>query len=250
MSFFDFKDDSSSSRASPKHQNALDSAREFQLSGASGHRATFGGITERKYDANATENEWHHFEEYSNSNPTYPTPRKAQEYNSYLSSPHPYSHPDHGHDGAAVLDFLSRPTAYADEVYAFSDSDLSSSRFSTPDRSTSLTPPTALSSIYLTNLITTEDVATYLAQTTYTDDVHELPLFLQRLISEARKEVALERSGEGAGGDVAQHRALDRLKMVREHLLMKIGGDVGMIPRDVGSVLSEEELDQVWGMMG
>lgn len=85
----------------------------------------------------------------------------------------------------------------------------------------------------------------YLARTTYTDDVYELPVFLQRMINEARAEVV---GGEKDNEDT-QHRALDRLSMVREHLLVKVEGDIGMIPRNVGSVLNEEELEQVWGAM-
>ncbi|RUS17986.1 hypothetical protein BC937DRAFT_89265 [Endogone sp. FLAS-F59071] len=233
MSFFDPKGESSSSRPFPARQQAFDSTREFQPSNSSAdHHRTFTTTTSNKRDA---ESEWSRFDEDSSLD---------VHSSGFFEFNDPYLPPLHTQppDGTAVFDFLSHPTAYTNSVHSPSPSDLSSSRYSAPESVRSLVDPAPLN---LANLLAVEDVGAYLARTTYTDDVYELPVFLQRMINEAREEVV----GGEKDNEKIQHRALDRLNMMRKHLLVKVEGDIGMIPRNVGSVLSEEELEQVWGAM-
>ncbi|CAJ0745910.1 21141_t:CDS:2 [Entrophospora sp. SA101] len=65
-----------------------------------------------------------------------------------------------------------------------------------------------------------EDILEYLKQTRYTDDVYGIPKFIKKLIKEARDEML----NDNDQNNPHQKTALERLKMIRDHLLMNRDG--------------------------
>lgn len=104
---------------------------------------------------------------------------------------------------------------------------------------------TAKSSPYLVNLFTTHDMSSYLAHVSFTDDIFGLPMQLQKLLNEAKEEVIFAQSSPGHS---PEHRALDRLNMVRDHVLHVCCGDVSVMAENINKVVSDDLLEQLCGI--
>lgn len=101
------------------------------------------------------------------------------------------------------------------------------------------------SSPYLVNLFTTHDMACYLAHVSFTDDIYTLPMSLQKLLNEAKEEVILSQSSPAY---LPEHRALDRLNQVRDHLLHASCGDVSVLVEHLHKPWSDDLLEQLCGV--
>ncbi|KAI9494072.1 hypothetical protein BDB00DRAFT_820745 [Zychaea mexicana] len=106
---------------------------------------------------------------------------------------------------------------------------------------------------YLLSLFTAPDMAKHLAQTNVSEDVYALPIHLQRLISEAKEEVVLERikatQNEKQNDNPQQPLALTRLERVRNYVWMQSGGDVANLMMTLTELMSDEdELENVLGI--
>lgn len=103
---------------------------------------------------------------------------------------------------------------------------------------------------YLVSLFTAPDMAKHLAEATITEDVYALPIHLQRLISEAKEEVVIERIRSKEEQQQEQHHpALSRLERVRQYVWMRSSGDVASLMTALVELLSDEdELENVLGI--
>ncbi|CAO3624907.1 unnamed protein product [Cunninghamella echinulata] len=80
---------------------------------------------------------------------------------------------------------------------------------------------------YLLNLFSAPNMAAFLAEATVTDDLYALPIHLQRLISEAKEEVVIERTRLNQEGEFSTtHPALQRLERVRSYCWLRAGADM------------------------
>ncbi|KAL1919912.1 uncharacterized protein VTP21DRAFT_1844 [Calcarisporiella thermophila] len=133
-------------------------------------------------------------------------------------------------DGSEVADFLSRGTSYTDMIY-----NLNEDLHTTANR-----PSRQLVNQFLEGLILQDDIVEYLRGMTYTDDVHQLPEYMQELVGEARNESLQQQEGEmQQQQQQTLGRALQRLNMLRDHLRENVGakGIAGM---------QDADLEQVW----
>jgi len=89
-------------------------------------------------------------------------------------------------------------------------------------------------------------MACYLAHVSFTDDVFTLPMALQKLLSEAKEEVIFAQSSPGH--HQLEHRALDRLDLVRDHLLHASCGDVSVLAEHIHRAFSDDALEQLCGV--
>ncbi|KAF7727979.1 hypothetical protein EC973_006867 [Apophysomyces ossiformis] len=94
---------------------------------------------------------------------------------------------------------------------------------------------------YLLNLFTAPNMGAFLAETSFTDDVYALPIHLQRLISEAKEEVILERTKASQGILHRSNQALNRLEDVRKYVWMRSGGDVANLMAILTHIVSDED---------
>lgn len=175
----------------------------------------------------AIQDEWSEFNSGYRASTQF-APDRVQRGDPIIESPHP-------EDSRCIQEFL-RSQDYTNSVYSIS-----------PARSSiSITPVSAEhTNLYLANLLEAEDIEHYLAQSTYTDDVYDLPEYIQRLITEAKEEVRLN---ESKPEDTEKTRsALNRLKMVRAHLLTQSGGDI-MQASTAATInqLTEDEMESFW----
>ncbi|CAG8582532.1 12426_t:CDS:1 [Cetraspora pellucida] len=110
-------------------------------------------------------------------------------------------------DGNEIIDFLNS-SIYTDEVYVsnFKDEDhIPSSSFNKYGSE-------------LDDFLETPDILSYLAQIRYTDDVYGMPVFLKKLVNEAKDEIFNEQEEVN---ESYRKTAIKRLEMVREHLIKK-----------------------------
>lgn len=96
---------------------------------------------------------------------------------------------------------------------------------------------------YLVSLFTAPDMAQYLVQASVTEDVHALPIHLQRLISEAKEEAVLERIKAKQQSDKQQSEliALKRLQRVRDYVWARSSGDVANLMSALTELISDED---------
>ncbi|KAG0189417.1 hypothetical protein DFQ28_003466 [Apophysomyces sp. BC1034] len=94
---------------------------------------------------------------------------------------------------------------------------------------------------YLLNLFTAPQMGAYLAETSFTDDVYALPIHLQRLISEAKEEVIIERTRARQGHGNRSNQALNRLEDVRKYVWMRSSGDVSNLMTVLIHIVSDED---------
>ncbi|KAI7887307.1 hypothetical protein K492DRAFT_179120 [Lichtheimia hyalospora FSU 10163] len=101
---------------------------------------------------------------------------------------------------------------------------------------------------YLLNVFTTPDMAKYLAEAEMTEDVHALPIHLQRLLSEVKEEVVLKRSNKEQNDHQQPSMAMIRLERVRNYVWIQSGGDVANLISALTELMSDEdELENVLG---
>lgn len=103
---------------------------------------------------------------------------------------------------------------------------------------------------YLLNVFTTPDMAKYLAEAEITEDVHALPIHLQRLLSEVKEEVVLERIHKEQNEQLQQQpsMAMIRLERVRNYVWIQSGGDIANLMSALTELMSDEdELENVLG---
>ncbi|CAB4485048.1 hypothetical protein RhiirA5_418017 [Rhizophagus irregularis] len=78
------------------------------------------------------------------------------------------------------------------------------------------------SKFILEEFLENEDIEKYLLKTTYTDDVYGIPKFLKKLIIEAKNELNNNKNDQDENITLKHQRtAIERLKMVRDHLIEK-----------------------------
>ena len=103
---------------------------------------------------------------------------------------------------------------------------------------------------YLLSLFTAPDMVKHLTQASISEDIYALPIHLQRLISEAKEEVVLERRIK-ANEQKQQQRslALIRLERVRNYVWMQSGGDIANLMMTLTELMADEdELENVLGI--
>ncbi|KAI7878830.1 hypothetical protein K492DRAFT_170548 [Lichtheimia hyalospora FSU 10163] len=104
---------------------------------------------------------------------------------------------------------------------------------------------------YLVGLFSSPDMATYLSESSMNEDIYALPIHLQRLLSEAKEEVVLQRSYKEQGRQSHDQQplvALTRLSRVRNYLRIQSGGDMAnMMDALVELMSDEDELENVVG---
>ncbi|KAI8081114.1 hypothetical protein BDF21DRAFT_418420 [Thamnidium elegans] len=113
-------------------------------------------------------------------------------------------------DGAEVMSFLNSQS-YSDQVY--SDDLRPDSMSYISHRHQVDTQHGLAEKEKLSQLFGTEDIVEYLKNTTYTDDIYGIPV-LGQLIKQAQEEMKQHK-----------HVAIDRLSMIRNHLVHKANGD-------------------------
>lgn len=209
--------------------STLDLSQQYSQSGSSGQVPTIREPQESRSNP-AINDEWNAFTSDSNSKAPYAEGGsyfQTMPYSSNRQQLNPY-------DGSVVSDMLNSPN-YTDLVYS-----------STPSTPISRTPTSAQhSNLYLANLLEAEDIVNYLSQATYTDDVYDLPMYVQELITQAKEEVVANDSKPK--DDKKAQSAIDRLKMLREHLLIRSGGDVMQASTAANiNKLSEDEMESYW----
>ncbi|KAI9255638.1 hypothetical protein BDA99DRAFT_517281 [Phascolomyces articulosus] len=106
---------------------------------------------------------------------------------------------------------------------------------------------------YLLSLFTSPDMVKHLTQASISEDVSALPIHLQRLISEAKEEVVLERikakQYQQEHSQQEQPLALIRLERVRNYVRMQSGGDTANLMMTLTELMSDEdELENVLGI--
>ncbi|RIA91254.1 hypothetical protein C1645_822317 [Glomus cerebriforme] len=74
----------------------------------------------------------------------------------------------------------------------------------------------------LEEFLESEDIQKYLLKTSYTDDVYGIPIILKELINEAKDELNNQNVKDDNDNTLKQQStAIERLKMVRDHLIEK-----------------------------
>ncbi|CAG8629541.1 7981_t:CDS:1, partial [Paraglomus occultum] len=114
-------------------------------------------------------------------------------------------------DGADVLNFLDS-TSFATETY--NPSDIERDLISRRSRNVGFVDPSSLSKAYIDRLLDAQDIVEYITQTTYSDDIYGLPDSFRKLIHDARNEIM-------GNTEIHQWTAVERLRMVRDHLIKK-----------------------------
>ncbi|CAG8650305.1 17080_t:CDS:1 [Dentiscutata erythropus] len=147
-------------------------------------------------------------------------------------------HNSYQQDGIEVIDFLNS-SVYTDEVYnpIFEDEkQISSGSFNK-------------SEFKLDEFLETADSLIYLTQTRYTYDVYGMPSFFKRLVDEARDEIFNERDSKCSSEETNEsHRrtGIERLKMVRDHLVKKKEQSTDNEMRKWLDNWTEKDMDHLW----
>ncbi|KAJ2959848.1 hypothetical protein NQZ79_g4728 [Umbelopsis isabellina] len=209
--------------------STLDLSQQYSQSGSSGQVPSIREPLESQSNP-AINDEWSAFTSESNAKAPYATGGSYFQSMPYASNMEQLN-PD---DASMVFDILNSPN-YTDLVYS-----------STPCTPISRTPTSAQhSNQYLANLLEAEDIVPYLSQATYTDDVYELPMYVQDLIMQAKEEVVTNDSKPE--NDKKARSAIDRLRMLREHLLIRSGGDVMQASTAANiNKLTQDEMELYW----
>ncbi|CAM0138292.1 hypothetical protein VKS41_001545 [Umbelopsis sp. WA50703] len=209
--------------------STLDLSQQYSQAGSSGEQPSIREPQESRSNP-AINDEWTAFD--SGSKTEMPYAAGGSYFQSMPSAPNMEQlNPE---DALMVHDILNSPN-YTDLVYS-----------STPCTPISRTPASAEhSNLYLANLLEAEDIVNYLSQASYTDDVYELPMYLQTLITQAKEEVVVNDSK--SQDNKKARSAIDRLRMLRDHLLIKSGGDVMQAATAANiNKLSQDEMETFW----
>ncbi|CAO3644944.1 unnamed protein product [Cunninghamella blakesleeana] len=96
---------------------------------------------------------------------------------------------------------------------------------------------------YLLNLFSAPNMSAFLAEATITDDLYALPIHLQRLISEAKEEVVIERTklNQGEQLSTANHPALQRLERFRSYCWLRSDADTANLMSLLMEVANDDD---------
>lgn len=98
------------------------------------------------------------------------------------------------------------------------------------------------SCIYLLNLFLAPDLFRYLRETPVSDDVYDLPIHIQKLVSEARMEVLMDSNTQ------KNIQALKRLERVRTYVKSVTHGDTSAVIAILNELIhDEDELSTIVG---
>ncbi|GAA5797019.1 hypothetical protein EDC94DRAFT_594528 [Helicostylum pulchrum] len=131
-------------------------------------------------------------------------------------------------DGAEVMSFLNSQS-YSDQVY--SDDLRPDSMSYISHRHQVDTQHGLAEKEKLRLLFGTEDIVEYLKNTTYTEDVYNIPV-LGQLIKQAQEEIKQHK-----------HVAIDRLSMIRNHLVHKANGDFELAAKNAFGMTQDDWSD-------
>ncbi|CAG8777032.1 hypothetical protein C2G38_1491350 [Gigaspora rosea] len=151
---------------------------------------------------------WTNSSEYSEHDNFFEMPKDKYPFHHHL---HKQDFPHSSYqqnDGIEIIDFLNS-SVYTDEVYnpIFKNEEHIASRSFNKYE------------FKLNDFLETPDILTYLTQTRYTYDVYGMPAFLKKLVDEAREEIFNERDSTCSTNESHRKTGLERLKMVRDHLV-------------------------------
>lgn len=90
------------------------------------------------------------------------------------------------------------------------------------------------SCIYLINLFLAPDLFRYLKENSVSDDVYDLPLHIQKLVSEARMEVFMDANQQ-------DRQALNRLEKVRTYVKSVTQGDASSVITILNELIHDED---------
>ncbi|CAG8843413.1 2184_t:CDS:1, partial [Racocetra persica] len=135
-------------------------------------------------------------------------------------------------DGIEIIDFLTS-SIYTDEVYDFNIKDEDHIAPSSLNKYKSK----------LDDFLETPDILSYLTQVRYTDDVYGMPIFLKRLVNEAKDEIFNEQEKVN---ESYRKTAIERLEMVREHLVKKKEQSTDNEMYEWLDNWTEKDMERVW----
>ncbi|KAI8148963.1 hypothetical protein BJV82DRAFT_663312 [Fennellomyces sp. T-0311] len=148
-------------------------------------------------------------------------------------------------DGADIQAFLNS-TAYTDELYG---DDLAQTSVTYGSHRHQVDHAHAVAEQQRKHqwqdLLQAEDIVAYLQEMRYTDDIYGAPPAVEALIKEAQKEIA------EPAADTEQSRvtAVDRLAMVRNHLMGQAGGRVEEAVKQ-GQQMQQDDWEQIFSKGG
>lgn len=133
--------------------------------------------------------------------------------------------------------------------------------FSAPSQTFGFTPPLEniytkedelkpFSCIYLLNLFLAPDMKRYLQETSYSDDVYDMPIHLQRLICEARMEVMISKQDNGSNysNKPKQEKAYNRLLKLKHYVDSVSHHDVASVIAILNELVhDDDELTTILG---
>ncbi|GAN06578.1 hypothetical protein MAM1_0128d06064 [Mucor ambiguus] len=134
-------------------------------------------------------------------------------------------------DGSEVLDFLNAATAYSDHIHGDDlrpDSTTYISHRHQMDTQHALSEREKLQHYWTTGLLSAEDIVDYLQNTNYTDDIYGIPVIGQ-WIKEAKEEAMQQEQPNTAE---SKRVAIERLNMIRRHLIQKANGDPNLAAKN------------------
>ncbi|KAG2210770.1 hypothetical protein INT46_006840 [Mucor plumbeus] len=133
-------------------------------------------------------------------------------------------------DGSDVLNFLSSGTAYSDHVYGddlIPDTMSYISHRHQMDTQHALSEKEKLQYHWTTGLLSAEDIVEYLQNTNYTEDIYGIPI-IGKWVKEAKEEAMQESKSTAESKKVA----IERLNMIRNHLIQKANGDPNLAAKN------------------
>ncbi|KAL9541276.1 hypothetical protein MBANPS3_009212 [Mucor bainieri] len=134
-------------------------------------------------------------------------------------------------DGSEVLNFLNAATAYSDHIHGDDlkpDSTTYISHRHQMDTQHALSEREKLQHHWTTGLLSAEDIVDYLQNTNYTDDIYGIPVIGQ-WIKEAKEEAMQQEQPNTAE---SKRVAIERLSMIRHHLIQKANGDPNLAAKN------------------
>lgn len=134
-------------------------------------------------------------------------------------------------DGSEVLNFLNSGTAYSDHIHGDDlrpDSITYISHRHQMDTQHALSEREKLQHHWTTGLLSAEDIVEYLQNTNYTDDIYGIPVIGQ-WIKEAKEEAMQQEQPNTAE---SKRVAIERLNMIRHHLIQKANGDPNLAAKN------------------
>lgn len=133
-------------------------------------------------------------------------------------------------DGSDVLNFLNSGTAYSDHVHGddlIPDTISYISHRHQMDTQHALSEKEKLQYHWTTGLLSAEDIVEYLQNTNYTEDIYGIPIIGQ-WVKEAKEEAMQESASTAESKKVA----IERLNMIRNHLIQKANGDPNLAAKN------------------